>query len=816
VVSNPQPAECELLVDSNFLRRIPAATAVLVSNLPTGEFELGVNCPAQEHREDYPELEGDGDEIVEFSIPGSDEPVADHTASLLLTNPSPFHLSVTLDDQPIGRVFAGSSSLFPEVPAGPVRIGFADMRSKGGWAVEAELPPRQTSRIDIEAPQGSIKIHNDGQETVSISIYDRKYLLEARQSAVVDALPPGSLPLAVRFLDSGRTMDIPTSLQPGEVKEVRLSDSAGNLVVENHLQAGVELFMDDKMFSTMKPGETKFIRNLAPGKVVLRAVTESGAVFRQPFVVSPDATETWLIEEGSAQLLVRNLVGETILLQVDGRLVAELPTHQSIRFSVVPGEHELMTRCESTGTVSEKLVTATGAELTTVAFGPEGGRLLLENRSGRTLGFYRNGRPLSVLPDGQIAEFAGLPLGRNLIEGMNMEGKSIFKQEVEIKTRKQGGTHIVVADLTTTIKVVNHTGEPVKPGPGIECDVLLLAPESENIIRVEGASGILKFKGTNTNNRYDKAFKVVPGEAVVVDLTPVTGGIAAENATGKTLEIKMGEETVGLLPPGQSLFRDGVPPGRYALMARDGDELFEEASCLVKADSWYVWRLTEKLGSLRVVNQTKEDLRVFRAGEEAGVLSSGFETVFSGIPEGAVFASAVGIKSNSTHRFTFTATPGSTQAWIIKPATAGVKLLGFEGRSATVFVDDFEVVRVEADTPEPISVALEPGSHVVKIRFAEGDPIAAQVHATTNLVTTLDVTGNAPQVEVRNQTPYDLDVAVDSSRVATVASGTNYTVLLDRHGVHSVTASTVDGNRRWILKNLFFRKGGDFGWTISE
>lgn len=816
VVRNPQPAECELLVDSKYLRRVPPGTAVLLTNMPTAEFELGVECPDLQYRKDYAEVEGQGVETVEFLIPGEAEGLADRTASLLLVNPSPFDLDVSLNGEESGRVFARSSSLFPETPSGLVRIRFTDMRSRGGWAVDAELPSIETSQVDIDAPMGSIELHNDGQENVSISVFGRIHLIEAKKSALLEELPPGSLPIAVRFLDSGRSMELPVALQPGERKSIQLSDSSGSLIIENHLETQVELFMDGQEFSKVEPGGTRFIRNVAPGKVVLRAVTASGAVFEQPFVVSPDATETWVIEEGSAQLLVRNLVGEKLSLRVDGRLIGELPRLGAIRFSVPPGEHELAARCEATGTVSERKVDAVGSELTEIAFGPEGGRLLIENRSGRAISFFRNGKPLSVLADGEIVEFAGLPLGRNLIEGISPKGLSVYKEEVEVKTRKAGVAHLVVADVTTVVIVLNKTGEPVKPGPGIESDVLLLEPDSQTTVRVEGANGIVKFKGTNTGNRYDRAFKARPGETVTVALTPMTGGVAAENATHRTLEVRLGAETLGVLPPGQSLFRDGIPPGRYELVARDGENPFQDISCIVKADSWYMWKLAEELGSLRILNRTKEDLRIFRSGVEAGVLTSGFESVFDGLPEGAVFVSAVGITSRSIHRFTFTAVPGRTTSWIIKPATAGVKLVGFGGRPAIIAVDDIEVARVGADTAEPVSIALEPGSHVVKVRFDEGNPVAATVHASTSLVTVLDVGGNAPQVEVRNQTPHDLRLAVDSSGVTTVPAGAAHTLLLDNQGLHTVTATTADGKRRWVLKDLFFRKGGDFGWTISE
>ncbi len=813
VVRNADADPCRINVDRDYLLQVDGRRAVVIANLPNVPFALTARCGDKEFEAT---IDPQGESLLEFAIPG-DGPVVDRTASLEVENPTVEDLEVRLGEELLGRVFGRSRSRFENVPAGEQPLTFASARTRGSWTRTHTLPPLELTRLEIEAPLAQLDFFNDSRETVRVSLLDRRIDLEGGKGRTIEALPPGNLEMQVRFQATGREITLPVTLMPEGRETVRLSDSTGDLLVENRLDGAVELFLGSEQVATLAPGESRAVRGLAPGPALFEARTAAGRVLRQDFVIAPDTAQTWILELATAELMVRNRTGEAFMLHMDGRQVMAVPHRGAVRFPTSAGMHQVNAVCELTGHTEGQTIDVPGGRLVEVAFGPLGGRLYLENRTERTLRFFRNGNPLQQLDPGKWAELGGQPLGTSLIEVLDEAGGTVLSRQVAIAARGEARAEVVVSTTETPVQVRNETGEAVRVGPEARTEKRVIPSGETAEVFLAGTAGVLKFKGESTGNRYDRKVEAPAEGTLELVLDPVTGGIVVENTTRRPLVVRLDGELWGPIAPGATLRRDRVAPGLHQLGAvTDAEEPFDEVSCRLVADSWYVWVLQEKSGRLRILNRAGEDLRLSRDGEPAGVLPDGAEVRLGEITPGPLSIEAVGLRSGQFHRFTARVAADKVTQWTVRPAAGAVRLHGFEGSGAEIFVDGTSVTYVPAGVAEPVTLPLQPGPRVVKTRFDDGHVYTAIVQAIANLESTLFVRGGSPRVKVRNRSGQTIVVHVDGIRAAAVASGADHEVVVEHAGLHSLVARPDDGEGVWVLRDIQLDRGRAFGWTVGE
>ncbi len=812
VVKNASAQPYRLFVDRDYLLEVGPARSILVHNLPNRSYTLSASNGQEELAAEIDP--GDGSSLLEFPITGSAE-VVDRTASLALENPTRQDLELSLDDEVIGRSYSRSRSLFDNLPAGTKTVVFTNLHTGGKWHRNLELPALTLTPYTVAAPVASLSFTNDSQEALMLRILRQEIRINAGEARLFADLPTGTQTLHVRFLGTGRTMTLKETLQPDQEKLVRLSDASGNVTIENRLPQSAEVFLASERIATIEAGTSYTIRGLSPGQVLLSA--QSGTShFQQPFVIAPDSTQTWLLDAGNTQLLVRNRIGETVTLHVDDREVMKIPNLQAVRFPIKPGPHDVSVHSDATGHTSSRHLNIPGGRLVELSFGPLPGRLYIENRTAQTLRFFRNGVPLDMLQPGQWAEHSGLPLGTNLIEVLDEVGTTIQTKKLSIGPREAPRAELVVSTTESEVRVRNETGETVRIGPPARLEERALGDGEEVLVLVPGTKGVLKVKGVQTGNRYDRKIAAGSEEPLLIVLAPVTGGIVVQNGTKKTMTIKLDGEPWGDLAPGKSLRRDRVAPGQHRLMALVEGSAYGEVSCRLIEDSWYVWMLQEKTASLRVLNRTDEALRLFREGSPAGVLTAGTEVNFAHLEPGPVIVAAVGEKSGQYHQFTFQAQAEKNLQWKILPAAGGVHFHGLEGASAAIAVNGTPVLNVPAGAQEPIALPLAPGIQSIRVVLEDGDEFVAVVRVTSTLYSTLHVRHGSPRVTLRNETTLPLEVMLDGIKVDTVAAGSSRVLLVEHEGKHTVTARHENDGGEWTLKEVYLDRGRAFGWTVAE
>ncbi|MBM4352739.1 MAG: hypothetical protein FJ109_02930 [Deltaproteobacteria bacterium] len=808
-VRNAGPTPCELFVDRGYHRTVPAATRLLVRNLPAAPWRLELSCPEPRVRQVV-----DPRQEKEVAVPGT-EAVEDRTALLAVRNSTPFDLDIYLDFVRLGAVPSGADSLFVEVPAGRATLTFAESGGIVRWTQDADLVSNALSTVEAAAPMAVLLVTNDGSEPVEVAVRDRSARLAPNEATRFDGLPAGPAILDIRYPATGQSLRSRVELDPGSENPVRLSGSSGNLSVENRLPEAVTLYLAGQEAARIEPGSSRQILGLAAGNTTLRAQGDSGRTIEQTFLIVPETTEAWILEEGQGQVMVRNHVGETLQLAADGRVMGEMAPLAALRFPLRAGRHVLQARCVLCGHVATFDVDVVGGTLAEVVLGPQPGRLVLRNRTAEMLAFHRNGRPLTRVGPGMTVELAGQPLGRHLVEVLAEDGTLVKREAVEIVPRDQGTAVVDVALTALAVLIRNNTGEPVKVFHELSPEPHEIPAAGEGTARLPGLSGVVRLRGTVTGNRYDRRVAGEPGALVLIELAALSTGAVVENRTAGAVELFLDGTPLASVEAGDSFVKDRIAPGRHRLEARIGEQRIDEVAFQLQGGGWYIWRLSEKLGVLQILNRTSEALAVLLDGASAGTLPAGGMTRIEGLPLRVTTVTARG-DGGQLHAFTFTPATGVQAEWTIRSESGGVLVHGLAGTGGTVLVDGIEVARIATDAPDPKPIPLDIGTHVVRVDLPDGTHRVGTVTVSANLYMPFLARGSDPEIELRNRTSDRLLLSVDGLPAGEVAAGATAELLLSGPGSHSVHATSPDGTGSWRLENVPFKAGARFGWTVGE
>lgn len=813
LVSNGSTTPCDLYVQGDYVASVPAATAVVLSNLPGTRYTVAAFCGSQEL-----ERQVDPAGLARLDIPGDAAAVEERTATLIAHNPSPFDVELEMDGTRLGRVFAESTAVFPNLVTGDKELVFREMVARGDWTRSVTLYTGKVTRVDVQVPQVSLAVNNDSSERVRLALKGKEAVeVKPGEQAVLDGLPPGTSILSVEYVDSGRHIETPVEIAPGEKHTLELSAQAGTVRVVNKLSCPASVFLNKELVKKVEPDQELEIPGVLPGKADVRVAADTGALFQRQFVVVPGSIQSWVLSEEKGEIAVTNAVGEKIVLLLDGHRVLEMSAGETARFFASQGAHHLSARCKVTAFQQEAQLMVEGGVINPLVFGPQPGRIFVENRLKQPVDLFRNSRALGRLMPDQALEFGGQPLGNNLLEVLSDEGKVLLRKELSMTPEAPLARPLVLTESNASITVVikNETGEPVKLAPTVIAEQQIIETGQELEVALLGEAGELKMVGANSGTRYDKVVRAAPGESARIVLTPSVGGIAVSNSTGKLLEVLLDDAPFALLEPDENHVVENVGPGKHILKALVQGKEISQTSCILVKDSWFMWKVAQREVVLRVVNRAGEDLALAINGEPAGNLPSGSDTVLNRLPPGPLVISATGLKSLSEYRFVRNQPPEEEISWTVRPSSGGVRLWGLGGLKTLVYVNGALTRTVEAGASEPVYVPLDPGEHAIRVVLEDGTTVAALITAHTNLYAQMHVKDAAPSVEARNRSGATVLVWVDGRRVDSVADGEDRIFPLDSPGVHTVRAVRTGTGQEWRLSEIYFKETGRFGWTLS-
>ncbi len=300
----------------------------------------------------------------------------------------------------------------------------------------------------------------------------------------------------------------------------------------------------------------------------------------------------------STQLWVFNHLGETGVLSVDGHRIASLGPGDSLRVPVMVGERVLHLHIPVTQHTEKLRVTAREGYRTEVALGPLAGRLTIRNDTTHIMLAYRNGRALGALPPGSEVEYAGQPLGLNLIE---VVGPTNAVQRFHLVLDEQSSRNpprVVVLASGPQVRVKNETGEPVKVGPDVAEYPTTLDPGQERDLTLLEGVEILRFSGAQSKARLDQRRPVSPDRPLVLRSTEGLSAdsdlVSAAAPAGNRAVVICRNQTQSFVDVYQQGNRIAqVAPGdSFEIFAKRGEPLSVSAR---KSDGSRQWRLVDLL-----------------------------------------------------------------------------------------------------------------------------------------------------------------------------------------------------------------------------
>jgi len=295
---------------------------------------------------------------------------------------------VTIDGERIGRVSAGSSRVFENIPNG---VRMVSLSSLSGFGRKAQLnvPVRGTAVIKLAPLTGKALIRNRSDVSLRIFVAGQNLgVLKKGQSVKTPSMVYGRYKIIAKpvsgWASGGIAMVKNIDIKVGESTRVSLGKWSASVKVTNDTAFGVVLFMNGTRVSRLKRGDTILVDNQLPGRHTLSIRKKGGVVASTQLEVAPGSTGVWA------------------------------PRHVAVRPAFAPGPKA-------------------GAAGKWAPIGK--GKLTVKNRASQPLAVTLGGKKLGKLAPGQKRTFNNIPAGSYKLVGRYATGKS-ERMQVEIQSGK--------------------------------------------------------------------------------------------------------------------------------------------------------------------------------------------------------------------------------------------------------------------------------------------------------------------------------------------------------------------------------------------
>ena len=295
---------------------------------------------------------------------------------------------VTIDGERMGRVPAGSSRIFENIPNGVRMVSLSSLTGFGRKA-QLNVPVRGTAAIKLAPLTGKALIRNRSDVSLRIFVAGQNLgILKKGQSVKTPAMVYGRYKVIAKpvsgWASGGIAMVKNIDIKVGESTRVSLGKWSASVKVTNDTAFGVVLFMNGTRVSRLKRGDTILVDNQLPGRHTLSIRKKGGVVASTQLEVAPGSTGVWA------------------------------PRHVVVRPAFAPGPR-------------------VGAANKWAPIGK--GKLTVKNRASQPLTLTLGGKKLGKLTPGQKRTFNNIPAGSYKLTGRYATGKS-ERMQVEIQSGK--------------------------------------------------------------------------------------------------------------------------------------------------------------------------------------------------------------------------------------------------------------------------------------------------------------------------------------------------------------------------------------------
>jgi len=735
------------------------------------------------------------------------------TAWLELVNDTESDYEVELDGQRLGSSLGHSVSRFRGLRVGNAVVSLKPVNGSVVTQESVKLVSQSGTKMVVPPCYAGVRVSNDrpGAVTVQFRAETREVLSGA--SWLWEGLTPGTHPITV----SSKADLVPTRLEVsvdcGEVKELALAGSTATFVVENRLAEAVQVKLGEAGALVVPSAASMLIKDVVPGTYLATASGASGREHAREFHLVGGSTVTWVLDAPGAELELQNLVGEKLVIMRGEVPLATVAPGAKAAIQVLPGRVNLTAWCPVTGHGQEISVEVERGARLPVRVGPWGGRIRVENPVDEELWVYRNGRFLGVVPPGMEIEFAGQPLGKNLLEVRRASGDIWSSAAVDTGEKRDASKPLVLARETLDVTLENQSGEELLLDPALGEAGATIAVGARRLVRVPKGLSSIRARGSKTGLGY--SVRVDRGGDTDLVVSPQVGGVRVKNSSGEALELLLDGAVVGTLQAEGSYAESKLLPGRHTLAGRrPGTQAALHSTAFeLSASGWFTWTITGTTPVTSVVNKSGEGVTLSVDGGVAGALPQGAATKVA-VGRDDVVVSADGGKSKQSVRVILPKGRGGDV--VILGGNWGAIRVRPMQQVGDVYVDGELVQRLDGSGSE-LRLVAPPGERRVSVKYADGTMVERLVSISAGLESHVQAFLGSVLLTVRNETGGEISVFVDGSDAGSVSAGGSLGLQISTEpGTPLVEARSASGKRHWLLKDVQLPASGKFGWVVSE
>jgi hypothetical protein len=290
------------------------------------------------------------------------------------------------------------------------------------YEAKVYIVPEEKKLWEIKPKIGSVIVVNHLEEPIMFGIEGSDlFVVEARNKSAFNELPIGDHKVFARIPSSNQIIEKRIDISADKQIQWNITPPYGSLVVENHTNEPIALYLDDKTYGILVSEERKAFPDILPRTYQLRAIGEkTHSVYSTMRTFEMNTVEKWLIEPAEGILNVTNETGESIRLGVDMKHEYTLPADSAhvVQIPIDVGSHKLTITGEKTLASFEDDVTITQNKIYDYPVKGFFARLTCRNNTGFGYRLLHNGMFLGEIATGETREFTQVAVGNGIIEAI--------------------------------------------------------------------------------------------------------------------------------------------------------------------------------------------------------------------------------------------------------------------------------------------------------------------------------------------------------------------------------------------------------------
>lgn len=449
------------------------------------------------------------------------------------------------------------------------------------------------------------------------------------------------------------------------------------------------------------------------------------------------------------------------------------------------------------------------------------GSLRAVNRADEPIRVTIDGDPREMIWPGGEAEYSGVRLGIHRLQAVGV--KSGFTVDEEVSVRDGISPVFMVTPPRGGLHVVNRSGVALVVSLG-EITSVRLDPDGFSVIKGL-APGNAPVAAMDLMGRVVWTGEVAlkAGEVVQLTVPLPLGVLAVVSDVEEELSVLADGRRLGeCQPSGAAEFKGLVPgPTRVQAIRNDGS-VVARARLRVPREGQGVWMIkkgfgtetTADEGSLLVLNQRDESIRIRVDGWDRGELAPSGRRLIPALVPGLHSAEAIGRTSGEMFRTDVKIGIGEQVTWEARPSLATLHLKNLREEEVRILIDDRELT-ILAPAQET-SLKVSAGRHFLQARglsTLRSTDHAVELPASTT--TRMDLPSPNGQLTVTNRFSEALSIAYGNRDLGVVLPGDRVVFRDVEPGTHRLEARSTKRPLSWAV-SITLAAGESFEWDLDN